>query len=703
MEERREASVPRATPASLHTSFARLPPLCPKAVFDDFFGIALLKEKNDGKLLEGASLDGDSPLHMGVCQEGAGIPPVLANRLGAGLNRSYQVQMAGIAEASSRDGRLRDVLHHLDVSAPFLARMKLLKSATMPFLRHLLGHTGTVLERHNMAVQTRLYREDTWRIFLSKRPMSATFSLRWARITAILLGILLLVSLRFWTSNVVDAAAYQASFVRFRVAALRDRSVTSISSPGIASFGLKRGSCILYDSSHDIKDVRVSYTETSITLAFETPVSFDGYYLVSGEGQIQLDPAVFTLQISDDGSIWSRASSSLRRDACGCRNEDYTETDTPPYDLLASDEHIDFTEGRMSEMHISFVSPECLLPHHLIAQAQTLTGVSLALAPIIALMVPTETAMKQRVEVQIIAIASIFTSLFKVFGLVILFASGRQHHLPYSDAERYTAITCLVEAGLGFVFPGLCAFDESRAMEMGAIWGCIQTIQHFSAGFTAYISPAILVISLCLLAYREWYQRKGIQAVEGDRLLLDEAWERIREEPNSEYCMVRLTSVENSLQRSAPIRQEYSPLALERNIEKHMDPTAPSPFLRLFRSPTSSALPTAGRIPTTTSNSRNSLDVSRFFLRDTAVVNKTGAEGADSLSRGRMPWKAPVMSLDQLYAQAVILEPIFRGKVERLARECNGHFFVSQVIFLKRLNSQSCGSNCGFGRMLAVY
>ena len=37
---------------------------------------------------------------------------------------------------------------------------------------------------------------------------------------------------------------------------------------------------------------------------------------------------------------------------------------------------------------------------------------------------------------------------------------------------------------------------------------------------------------------------------------------------------------------------------------------------------------------------------------------------------------APVTSLDQLYAQAIILEPIFRGKVENIAAKCNAEVFV---------------------------
>ncbi len=39
---------------------------------------------------------------------------------------------------------------------------------------------------------------------------------------------------------------------------------------------------------------------------------------------------------------------------------------------------------------------------------------------------------------------------------------------------------------------------------------------------------------------------------------------------------------------------------------------------------------------------------------------------------------APVTSLDQLYAQAVILEPIFRSKVENIAHKCNAEVFVEQ-------------------------
>ena len=78
------------------------------------------------------------------------------------------------------------------------------------------------------------------------------------------------------------------------------------------------------------------------------------------------------------------------------------------------------------------------------------------------------------------------------------------------------------------------------------------------------------------------------------------------------------------------------------------------------------------------------------YSRDTVTDNPSNPAAAsgfslhtfpdpsnDSARQSPRPSRVPTMSLDQLYAQAVVLDPIFRRKVEQLASGCRGCFYVS--------------------------
>ena len=244
-----------------------------------------------------------SPLHdIGMCIGGACIPPVLATRLGRQV-----APIAGIAEAASRDARLRDVLRWLNASAPFLAARRLLQSATIPFLRHIAWHSSTVLDRHAEEEQAKLFRQQSSRVFLSKRPMTAAFTLSWIRALSFTVGVLLLVSLRLWDSpSVREEFVHTTHGVRLTVLALRDRRATQLSSTGLAAFGVSMTQTIKHgrvlstpsiyagpchiDSSQPTAGVVVSHsthpyvrhgklhTASSITMRFTAAMTFDSWF-----------------------------------------------------------------------------------------------------------------------------------------------------------------------------------------------------------------------------------------------------------------------------------------------------------------------------------------------------------------------------------------------------------------------------------------
>ena len=100
-------------------------------------------------------------------------------------------------------------------------------------------------------------------------------------------------------------------------------------------------------------------------------------------------------------------------------------------------------------------------------------------------------------------------------------------------------------------------------MERMTVWGTLQTIIHFSSGFRAWISPFIAFLGSSLMTYRAWFIHKGVRAVEGDRKLLDVAWERIQSEEGAAESMMDLGQIEQQIEPEGVIRQEHTPMSHE--------------------------------------------------------------------------------------------------------------------------------------------
>ena len=58
----------------------------------------------------------------------------------------------------------------------------------IPLVRHTLIHSGTSLRHHYVSMQKTLFRTDPFRVFLSKRVITAGFTVNWARAICFLVG-----------------------------------------------------------------------------------------------------------------------------------------------------------------------------------------------------------------------------------------------------------------------------------------------------------------------------------------------------------------------------------------------------------------------------------------------------------------------------------------------------------------------------------
>lgn len=179
--------------------------------------------------------------------------------------------------------------------------------APFPLLRHTLTHTGQSFERHYAAMQIKLYRVDTWRVFLSKRPLTAVFATYWARLMSIGFGLLILFSdgSAKMTFEAVDKVAVrQASMLRFTAFKLRNGEQHSIPHPGVASIGALQHGCRV------LKNHTISQNASSLTVAFAENINFDGWFFVTARSAPELDPSHYVLEYSEDGTVWREAASS---------------------------------------------------------------------------------------------------------------------------------------------------------------------------------------------------------------------------------------------------------------------------------------------------------------------------------------------------------------------------------------------------------
>jgi len=146
----------------------------------------------------------------------------------------------------------------------------------MPLVQHTLIHSGTSLRQHYVTMQKTLFRADPWRVFLSKRVLSALFTVNWARGIYFAIGAIIFFSDPAANSSFEQArevTAFKARLLRFTALQLRDGQRSSITHYGLGKVGVLRRGCEIA-LPHN-----VSHNAASVTLAFWNPVTFDGWWL----------------------------------------------------------------------------------------------------------------------------------------------------------------------------------------------------------------------------------------------------------------------------------------------------------------------------------------------------------------------------------------------------------------------------------------
>lgn len=108
-------------------------------------------------------------------------------------------------------------------------------------------------------------------------------------------------------------------------------------------------------------------------------------------------------------------------------------------DLLEADvsNHLIAADARTQRTEFAFGTAACMLPHHLITEAQKVNGISLCFVPVLALVVSATGFWKMRLPVVLISLSGVAAAFAKLTGLLILYTEERSHHLPFGPSEQY--------------------------------------------------------------------------------------------------------------------------------------------------------------------------------------------------------------------------------------------------------------------------
>jgi len=367
---------------------------------------------------------------------------------------------------------------------------------------------------------------------------------------------------------------------------------------------------------------------------FDSVVEFDGWYMVT-TGDAVWDSLAYQVHTSVDGSTWEEIASGVLHDS-------FQERDV--------------------EMRRSFVSVSHLWPYYLLIISQALAGLALAIVPLLLSVVPLGTAARwQDTSVRILGGCHLVKGLLMWISLGVLLANNGR--LPFGPIE-YTPTSLGLQATLDmFLWPGPLAFTHANSFGKAFVWGVINTTAHFATGSYSTVGPVHIIVAGALIYFR-WQRRRGaLHSVQGDKKLFDQAWACIQEEDDAKSGIAALKSFE----KEKLVAMGISPDGV--GVEQTVSTFVPKARRgsRSLHSADTTDLEAGNSLPECAGMSTSRV---QLFLEHVSPVLSSAISHVLEESR-------PVTSLDQLYCQAVVMEPIFRLQVQRLALSSRGHFYVA--------------------------
>jgi hypothetical protein len=175
----------------------------------------------------------------------------------------------------------------------------------------------------------------------------------------------------------------------------------------------------------------------------------------------------------------------------------------------------------------------------------------------------------------------------------------------------------------------------------------------------------MIVVAILLLRVRVVRRYQQSKAVAEDRAVFNYLWERIAtSESGFQHAVVKLKSLTEGLTLSDTgglsmvSKREIKMKALLHDVVRENICTQQQD----------------GIVSDTDMHEAEMANIFSTWRRNECDRDESAHEA--EMARALISSTSTVMSLDQLYAQAIVMQPFFRNKVEKIALRCNAHFSV---------------------------
>ena len=445
-----------------------------------------------------------------------------------------------------------------------------------------------------------------------------------------------------WVGSLPAAAIRKARMIRFTPLVLRNGAAPT-GRPVQLGFGPLLSGCLVDESNST-----VSRTSLDSTVTFATTIDFDGWYFATGRDDAQFDPVGYSVHTSVGGDVWEPLLDSSVSPYC----PSYVRNDDEKQRLEQAVAQA-FPASRGVAVLRSFNDFHCLWPYYVIIIGLGVYSFSILIAPLLVLLA-------EEAPTQVLAWGGMVGALFKGVGVIVV--RRWDMPLPFGPINycgMSLALECLLEF---FVFPGPLAYAQAYAIERAFIFGLLHTSVLYALGRRSVFGPFFLVVSGGMLMFREWYRRKSLRAVQPDRRLFDVAWDRLRvEEPLAEEHLARLRDFGQEYRLGLGAGKPLSKQRLRNGSQ-----AASSPLMRMWQGVVGGG---------NAALAANEADGNGVDGRHKLMIEERSPTLSNSI-RKVIAASSSGLSLDQLYGQATIMDPIFRVRVELLATLCRGHVSV---------------------------
>jgi hypothetical protein len=276
--------------------------------------------------------------------------------------------------------------------------------------------------------------------------------------------------------------------------------------------------------------------------------------------------------------------------------------------------------------------------------------------------------------VRLLAFGNILAGVLKLVIAGIL-GGGGTLGLPFGAIAPYNVVTLICEGLLQtLVFPGPLFIAEDYVLEQAATWGAGQTILLYVYGMLSIVGPVVFTTAAVLLCLREAQFRQTIKAVSTDEEAFNRAWERIREDEGSQRVMTWLGSFEREIHAKIGLSQQSDG---GQCVHASAISSPPAHFSGRSRRPSAGSVTD---LQTLESSEMGAVFTSEWASRRRKLLLEQRAPMLHEAISKILLSRSRIYSLDQLYAQATVVDPVFRLHVQRLASSCNACVYVESEV-----------------------